>query len=86
MSDSSILTLFAIAVVVVVFVQEPDARYWACVVVKYVLMTLLFVGGLASLFSMLASIIHFQILAALGLFFVTAICCAFLVLISRWNV
>lgn len=27
------------------------------------------IGGLASLFGMLASIIHFQILAAIGLFF-----------------
>ncbi|MCG7932216.1 MAG: hypothetical protein ABW104_13740 [Candidatus Thiodiazotropha sp. 6PLUC2] len=31
-------------------------------------------GGLASLFAMLASIIHFQILGALGYFILMAIC------------
>lgn len=33
-----------------------------------------FVGALAAGFAMLASIIHFQILAAVGLFFVMMIC------------
>lgn len=32
------------------------------------------VGGLASFFAMLASIIHFQILGALGFFFLMSIC------------
>ncbi|HCC80407.1 MAG TPA: hypothetical protein DEQ25_03510 [Methylophaga sp.] len=33
-----------------------------------------FVAGLACLFSLIASIIHFQILAAIGLFFLMGIC------------
>jgi hypothetical protein len=33
-----------------------------------------FVGGLASCFSMLASIIYFQIFAAVGFFFLMVIC------------
>jgi hypothetical protein len=32
------------------------------------------IGGLASAFATLASIFHFQILGALGFFFLTAIC------------
>lgn len=35
---------------------------------------LFFIGGIACLFSMIASIIHFQILAAIGLFFLMGLC------------
>lgn len=35
---------------------------------------LFFTAGLAACFAMIASIIHFQILAAVGLFFVMMIC------------
>ena len=36
-----------------------------------------FIAGLASCFAMLASIIHFQILVAVGFFFLMAVCWGF---------
>lgn len=44
---------------------------------------LMFFAGLASLFSMIASIFHFQILAALGFFVLTGICWVILGAISE---
>ncbi len=38
---------------------------------------LFFVGALASFFAMVASVIHFQILGAVGFFFLMCICWAF---------
>ncbi|MBI4651652.1 hypothetical protein HY745_10285 [Candidatus Desantisbacteria bacterium] len=43
----------------------------------------LFFGGLASLFAMIASIIHFQILGALCFFVLMAICWGILSLITE---
>jgi hypothetical protein len=41
------------------------------------------VSGLASAFATLASIIHFQILAALGFFFLTGICWFISILVAN---
>jgi hypothetical protein len=45
---------------------------------------LFFIGALASFFAMVASVIHFQILGAVGCFFLTGICWAiFTTIIDR---
>lgn len=43
-----------------------------------------FVAGLAALFAMLASIVHFQILAALGFFFLMFLCWAGMAFVASY--
>lgn len=43
-----------------------------------------FIGGLASLFALLASIAHFQIIGAIGFFFLMAFCFACLVGVANY--
>lgn len=61
--DDDALILGVAAVIAIVLLMQ---RWFWCL--------LFFFSGLAALFAMIASVIHFQILAAVGLFVIMAVC------------
>jgi hypothetical protein len=65
MGEHALIVVLAAAALVVVIYVVTRLWFWH---------SAFLVGGLASLFAMLASIIHFHILAAIGFLFVTCIC------------
>jgi hypothetical protein len=72
-------------------VHPAEAIIWFCIVVgvlflitqRWFWLLAFFTAGLASCFAMLASIIYFQILGAVGFFFLMAVCWLFVAGIAQ---